>query len=244
MNDVKNTLGLFFPFGDSVSTQILGVFLYLGTCINRTDLFLEVAKWTHYCKILRDSEVELKQSALRCLDTIPNREETRLLFQKLGDSARLIIFPPLNEMAVFNSFLPHCGLAHGWTANWLCSGPDCSMNPEVRWAGEDAISISISLECRWQNVRIHELLGEPFVYHISLTRWLLSIWVDFWLDPRICLTVPTFKLGEMAHIWSQCLLFDQIYDLFKHLFFFLYAFKYDAFCIMVYMCSMYLYWAF
>lgn len=86
-------------------------------------------------------------------------------------------------------------LLTGFPESWTIS-----LNPELSSAGEAAMSDYISLECQGQDGRIHELLGEPFVYYISLTMWLFSPCVNFWLEFRMCLTVLTFKMREIAHI--------------------------------------------
>lgn len=81
--------------------------------------------------------------------------------------------------------------------------PDFSVNSEVNSTGEDGMSNYISLECLRQNSRIHELLAEPFLGHVSLTLWLLSMCVNFWLEPGMCLTVVTFETRRRL-IFDHC----------------------------------------
>ena len=65
-----------------------------------------------------------------------------------------------------------------WPVHELLTGfpesPTISVHTELSSAGEAAVPDYISLECQGQDGRIHELLGEPFVYCISLTMWLFS----------------------------------------------------------------------
>ena len=91
-----------------------------------------------------------------------------------------------------------------WPVHELLTGfPESraiSVKPELSSAGEAAMPDYTSLARQGQDGRIHDLLGEPFVYCISLTMWLFSPCVNFWLEFRMCLTVLTFKMREMAHI--------------------------------------------
>ena len=116
--------------------------------------------------------------------------------------------------------IPSCHIVV-WPVHELLTGfPESwtiSVNRELGSAGEAAMSDYLSLECQGQDGKIHELLGEPFVYCISLTMWLLSPCVNFWLEFRMCSTVLTFKMKEMAHIWKLSLPFDLRDNLFMYL---------------------------
>lgn len=150
----------------------LGISLLGDLCKTEPVYSLKAAKWTHYCKIVSGT-MKWNQKVGPTLPGVGTP------FQSGGSQHSYpwhwVILLHLNQLYVHHMM---------------------KLTRRLSSVGEEVLCNYISLECQWQDGRIHEPLGDPFVCPVSLSMRLLSTCVSFWLEPGMCLPVPTFEMGE------------------------------------------------
>lgn len=123
----------------SVSAHILGVFLYSGTSVKQNSSIPQ-AQWNEPITIQLPqglwSGLERVGSLCQVLEHYLKQGGDKNLLSGTGkycwtDYISTIKWNWLE--AFFPSSLPHRGLAHQWTANWLCSGP----RTQLSWGGHN-----------------------------------------------------------------------------------------------------------